>query len=284
MPTLFENITGVSISIQINADQKNIAHANVLAGAVWHVDLEEGKEVTIQITPPSPAKMFGLNAFVGDKAFTILRRPAEDDCATAGLVGYGRGRVAAKHIHSPALSQQRWRFRECCGCRVWGSFDQRGIELQAWNRVPLNSTIPAAKNTFANWKRPRSVPDEIKKNYFLLYRGSVVCRKADSTMTLAGAEGTGPDDVFGISLEPVIDPSSGGAVASVARSAVYDATQLRVDPSATLRDFADRLRERGIFLEKLELVGSVGNGGGPTGSSWDSGASMWDSGASTWDK
>jgi hypothetical protein len=108
-------------------------------------------------------------------------------------------------------------------------------------------------------------------------RGAVVCRKADGTMTLAGAEGTGPDDVFGISLEPVIDPSSGGATASVARSGVYDATQLRVDPSTTLRDFADRLRERGIFLEKLELVESGGNGGGtPSGSVWDSAASTWD--------
>jgi hypothetical protein len=68
-------------------------------------------------------------------------------------------------------------------------------------------------------------------------------------------QGTTADDVFGIVLEPWIDdPSSGGATASVARSGVYDAQQLLVDDSASLRDFADRLRERGIFLEKLELV------------------------------
>jgi hypothetical protein len=89
-----------------------------------------------------------------------------------------------------------------------------------------------------------------------LYRGSVVCRKADGSMTLAGAEGTGTDDVFGITLEPVIVPRGGG-VASVARSGVYDATQLLVDPSATLADFAHKLRERGIFLEKLEMVGII---------------------------
>jgi len=29
----------------------------------------------------------------------------------------------------------------------------------------------------------------------VLYRGSVACRKADGTVTLAGAEGSGPDDV-----------------------------------------------------------------------------------------
>jgi hypothetical protein len=88
----------------------------------------------------------------------------------------------------------------------------------------------------------------------VLVRGAVVSRKADGTMTLAGAEGTGPDDVFGIVLEVVIDPEGGMATASVARSGVYDATQLLVDDSVSLRDFADRLRERRIFLEKLEMV------------------------------
>jgi hypothetical protein len=43
----------------------------------------------------------------------------------------------------------------------------------------------------------------------------------------------------------------------VARSGVYDAVQLTVDPGVQLRDFADRLRERGIFLEKLEMVGII---------------------------
>ena len=74
---------------------------------------------------------------------------------------------------------------------------------------------------------------------------------------MAGAESTGPDDVFGIVLNPEIDPSNGGVTVSVARSGVYDATQLVVDDSATLADFADRLRERGIFLEKLPMVGII---------------------------
>jgi hypothetical protein len=85
----------------------------------------------------------------------------------------------------------------------------------------------------------------------------VVCRKADGTVTLAGAEGSGPDDVFGIVLEPGIDPTGGYATASVARSGVYDATQLLVDDFASLAEFADRLRERGIFLEKLEMIGII---------------------------
>ena len=67
----------------------------------------------------------------------------------------------------------------------------------------------------------------------LLLRGAVVCRLSNGLVTLAGAEGTGPDDVS----------SSGTATASVARSGVYDAVQLLVDPSVSLRDFADRLRE-----------------------------------------
>ena len=62
---------------------------------------------------------------------------------------------------------------------------------------------------------------------------------------------------FGILLDVAIDPSSGAATASVARSGVYDATQLAVDPSAQLEDFADRLREIGIFLKKLEMVGII---------------------------
>jgi hypothetical protein len=38
---------------------------------------------------------------------------------------------------------------------------------------------------------------------------------------------------------------------------VYDAVQLVVDPSVELKDFADRLREIGIFLEKLPMVGII---------------------------
>ena len=84
-----------------------------------------------------------------------------------------------------------------------------------------------------------------------------MCRKDDGTMTLAGAEETEPDEVFGIVLDLAIDPSAGTQTASVARSGVYDATQLTVDPGAQLADFADRLREIGIFLEKLEMVGII---------------------------
>jgi hypothetical protein len=113
----------------------------------------------------------------------------------------------------------------------------------------------------------------LRQNYIFLtslLRGS----GQDHTVTLAGAEGTGADDVFGIVLDPVIDPSSRATV-SVGRSGVYDATQLLVDPSVTLADFADRLRERGIFLEKLQLVGVIG-GGSPSGTIWDNGASQRD--------
>jgi hypothetical protein len=63
--------------------------------------------------------------------------------------------------------------------------------------------------------------------------------------------------VFAIVLDFGIDPTGAGATASVARSGVYDSTQLLVDPSVELRDFADKLRERGIFLEKLEMVGII---------------------------
>src|SRR6516164_4876942 len=75
----------------------------------------------------------------------------------------------------------------------------------------------------------------------VLVRGAFVCRKDDGTMTLAGAEETEPDEVFGIVLDLAIDPSAGTQTASVARSGVYDATQLTVDPGAQLADFADRL-------------------------------------------
>jgi len=43
MPTLFENMTSVTMSIQINADQNNIARANLPAGMAWHVDLKSAR-------------------------------------------------------------------------------------------------------------------------------------------------------------------------------------------------------------------------------------------------
>ena len=65
-------------------------------------------------------------------------------------------------------------------------------------------------------------------------------------------------DIFACSNRGVRRTAYGGtATASVARSGVYDATQLLVDPSATLADFADRLRERGIFLEQGPMVGII---------------------------
>jgi len=52
----------------------------------------------------------------------------------------------------------------------------------------------------------------------VLNTGSVVCRKSDGKVTLPGAEASTPADVFGIVLENQIDPTSGTATASVARS------------------------------------------------------------------
>lgn len=82
-----------------------------------------------------------------------------------------------------------------------------------------------------------------------LRRGSLVCRLPNNTVTLAGAEGTGPDSVFGIVLDYAMDANAGLAV-SVARSGVYDATQLIVDPSVSLEQFEDQLRIKGIFLQR----------------------------------
>lgn len=89
----------------------------------------------------------------------------------------------------------------------------------------------------------------------VLSRGAVVCKKTDGTVTLAGAEATLPAEAYGIVLDNHIDPAvSGGARASIARSGVFDATQLMVDATVQLRNFADQLRVVGIFLEKLPLV------------------------------
>ena len=47
---------------------------------------------------------------------------------------------------------------------------------------------------------------------------------------------------------------------SVARSGVFDATSLHVAEGSTLADFEERLRELGMYLEKLPLV-PPGSGG-----------------------
>jgi hypothetical protein len=87
-----------------------------------------------------------------------------------------------------------------------------------------------------------------------LQRGDVVCKVGAGEVTLAGAESSVAATVYGIVLDPVIDPTQPNPTASVARSGVYDATMLRVDASTTLAVFAEQLRVIGIFLEKLPLV------------------------------
>ena len=87
-------------------------------------------------------------------------------------------------------------------------------------------------------------------------RGGVVCRLANGHVTLAGAEETTPDDVYGILLDFGFTPESEAEPKSVsiARSGVYAADQLSVDPSTNLRAFEEALRGKGIFLEKLALT------------------------------
>jgi hypothetical protein len=87
-----------------------------------------------------------------------------------------------------------------------------------------------------------------------LQRGDVVCKVGAGEVTLAGAELSTADTVYGIILDVVVDPTKPNPTASVARSGVYDATALRVDASTNLAAFADQLRVIGIFLEKLALV------------------------------
>jgi hypothetical protein len=87
-----------------------------------------------------------------------------------------------------------------------------------------------------------------------LQRGDVVCKLATGLVTLAGAELSTAADVYGIVLDPAVDPTVANAEATVARSGVYDATTLRVNAGSTLASFADQLRRVGIFLEKLALV------------------------------
>ena len=86
-----------------------------------------------------------------------------------------------------------------------------------------------------------------------LVRGSVVCKLADGTMTLAGSQATTPDTVYGIVLEHFVDPTAPDAFASIGRSGVYNATQLVVDAGKDLNDFEEKLRNKGIFLEQLSL-------------------------------
>jgi hypothetical protein len=59
-----------------------------------------------------------------------------------------------------------------------------------------------------------------------LVRGAIVCKKADQTVTLAGAEGTLAANVFGIVLDVRVDPTQPNATCSVSRSGVFAAPAL----------------------------------------------------------
>ncbi len=85
----------------------------------------------------------------------------------------------------------------------------------------------------------------------MLERGAVVCRLANGFVTLAGAEATTPADVWGVVLDYQIDPAAPESTASVARSGVFDATQLVVDAGQNLAEYEIRMRDRGLFIEKL---------------------------------
>jgi hypothetical protein len=87
-----------------------------------------------------------------------------------------------------------------------------------------------------------------------LQRGDVVCKLANGLVTLAGAELSTAAMVYGIVLEPSIDPTAANPFATVARSGVYDATVLRANAGTTIASLADDLRNKGILLEKLALV------------------------------
>jgi len=90
----------------------------------------------------------------------------------------------------------------------------------------------------------------------ILDRGSVVARKADGTVTLAGEEATTPAMVYGISLDFAVVPtpaSEGLSTCTVARSGVYSALSLIVGGNGDLRPYVDQLRLIGIFLEKVPL-------------------------------
>jgi hypothetical protein len=88
-------------------------------------------------------------------------------------------------------------------------------------------------------------------------RGAVVSRKEDGTVALAGAGDV--DSVYGIVLDTAVPSALNPEVqtCTVARSGVYDATSLTVAEGSSLADFEERLRELGIFLEKVALVPSV---------------------------
>jgi hypothetical protein len=91
-----------------------------------------------------------------------------------------------------------------------------------------------------------------------LVRGAVVCKLASGKVTLAGAEASTAAQAYGIVLDASIDPTvQPTPTATVARSGVFNAVYLSVDPSVQLSAFADQLRLIGIFVEQLANVGVV---------------------------
>ena len=83
-------------------------------------------------------------------------------------------------------------------------------------------------------------------------RGAVVCKGADGAVSLADDAET----VYGVVLDSSVPSALNPEIqtCSVARSGVFDATSLHVAEGSNLKDFEERLRELGIFLEKLPLV------------------------------
>jgi hypothetical protein len=88
-----------------------------------------------------------------------------------------------------------------------------------------------------------------------LERGDVLAMTAAKQVTLVGMQGTTPDQCYGILLDYAWNAGSLPVdTVTVARSGVFDATQLRVGGTVTLAQCESQLRLIGIFLEKLALV------------------------------
>lgn len=85
----------------------------------------------------------------------------------------------------------------------------------------------------------------------MLERGAIVARLANGMVTLGGAEGSLPADVWGIVLDFQVDSTTPEASVSCARSGVFDATQLVLDAGQNLNDWEVPMRDRGLFLEKI---------------------------------
>jgi hypothetical protein len=85
----------------------------------------------------------------------------------------------------------------------------------------------------------------------MLNRGAIVCKGTDGFVTLAGSQGSGPNDVYGIVLDFMVDSSHPEATCSVARSGVFNAPALELEAGQNIYDYEVALRVKGIFLEKI---------------------------------